>query len=202
MITDPLELSRRFEAMAQAFESRKAESERKVAARFVDRVDARIKAAVGPDRVLSGTTRTTGRKRSNRGGKAAGRIQAYAKAEKAGTLVAVRGPLQLAENDVAKHVVVSQYVKGAGYTRVNAKGKTVKGRSTRESRQASVLFGLGAAGGGRRAVLHWGNNYARYTFASSKGRHPWRDGVAEASKEIPSVHAQVQLEAIASAVKG
>lgn len=194
----PAELGRKFVSLARSVEQRQQRATAAGAAIIEREVRGRVRSATGGDLILSGTNRTTGSKRSAKPG--AKRIDVRAERSKAstGTVVRMIGPAQLVENDVAKHIVTSRYVKGAGYTRVNAKGKTVKGRTTRQSRQASVAFGLGAAGGGRRAVLHWGNNWARYTTASSKGRHPWRDGVAvsrqKASRAVVAEEAKAIVE--------
>ena len=125
-------------------------------------------AATGGDLMLSGLNRGGPSKKVGVNYKLETRgagVQAFVKAT---------GPVPLIENDVAKHYVVSKYAKGA--QRISATtGKKL--RSTRQSRIASVAFGAGAGGGDRRAVLHWGDNFARYTVASSKGRHPWERGI-------------------------
>lgn len=163
--------------------------------------EKRIREASGGDGVLSGMMRATGT-RSTRKPKPMGTFhrveprpggfQAYVRAT---------GPVHLVEHDVARHIVVSRWAKGAGYTRTTKAGKTVQGRSTRESRVASVAFGLGAAGGGRRAVLHWGSVFARYSYASSKGRQPWKRGVDEARPRLGEIQAAAQRAAIRSALR-
>ena len=139
-----------------------------------------IGAATGGDGRISGGRPATGAKRKKigpvlpDGGK---RIHVrYNKHEIAGgatAMVYAKGPLQLVENDVDPHVVVSRHSGVASSITLNAKGKRVKTRNSIANRRAQVLAGNGAAGGGRRAVLHWGSNYARWTMASSKGRQPW-----------------------------
>jgi hypothetical protein len=202
--TDPAVIAERFQRAAKLVEAAGPVSVRTVAGIVEKSVDAKLVAALGADRILSGTTRTTGTKKAT-GKSKKGRIAVTAKPLNGGPsaqiLIGLTGPAQLIENDVKKHIVVSKWVKGAAYTKVNAKGKTVKGRATRQSRIASVAFGLGAAGGGRRAVLHWGGNiFARYTTASSKGKHPWRDGVAQSQSQVLAAHAQVQRQALRSVI--
>jgi hypothetical protein len=157
---------------------------------------------------LSGTSRTTGGKRKLIGpvlpsaGRKIGVRTKTTTSSKTSVLVSATGPLQLVENDVAPHIVVSRHAKGAGFERVNAKGRKVKGRNTIQSRQASVLFGLGAGGGDRRAVLHWGGNiYARYVIASSRGRHPWRASVNEVTPKVAEIHGKATVEVLESALR-
>lgn len=190
-----LELGRKFDSLSREIEQRQVESARN-GARVIEReVTGKLRAATGGDFALSGMNRSatltkSGKERSK--GRMAVRVRP-ARGETGAFLVAATGPVPLVENDVAKHIVVSRFAKGAGFTRTTKTGRTVKGRSSRQSRIASVAFGLGAEGGGRRAVLHWGgSNYARYTTASSKGRHPWRNGVREsrdrAAKAMRGTH--------------
>lgn len=193
------DLSLKFDRLGKGIEKRQKEAARAGAVVIDREVTRRLKAATGGDLVLSGMTRTTGGKRS--GSKRPMRVKIGPARQSDGVFVSITGPAQLVENDVAKHIVVSRHAKGAGYTKVNAKGNTVKGRATRQSRQASVAFGLGAAGGGRRAVLHWGNNWARYTTASSKGRHPWRNGVRAARPKAAREMARVESGALTEVFK-
>lgn len=181
-----LELGRKFDTLSREIEYRQAEAQRN-AAKVVQRsVMTRLRAATGGDLMLSGMNATKAPTRSGKP-RAKGKMGVRIAPERGGggLLVAATGPVQLVESDVQKHIVTSRYSKGAGYTRTTKAGRVVKGRSTRESRAASVALGLGATGGGRRAVLHWGGNYARWTVASSKGREPWRKGVDAAS--VPAV---------------
>lgn len=174
-----LELGRKFDSLSREIEQRQVESARDGARIIEQAVNGRLRAATGGDFALSGINRSatltkSGKERSK--GRMGVKVRP-ARGETGAFLVAATGPVQLVENDVQKHIVVSRYAKGASFTRTTKAGRTVKGRSSRQSRIASVAFGLGAGGGDRRAVLHWGgNNYARYTTASSKGRHPWRNG--------------------------
>jgi len=65
-----------------------------------------------------------------------------------------------------------------------------------------VALGLGAAGGGRRAVLNLGGGvFRRWTIASSKGREPWRQGVKEATPQLAAIQTRVQRAAIGSALR-
>lgn len=194
-----LELGRKFDSLSREIEQRQVESAR-TGARIIEReVTGKLRSATGGDFALSGMNRTsaptkTGKARSK--GKMSVRVRP-ARGETGAFLVAATGPVQLVENDVAKHIVVSRYAKGAGFTRTTKAGKTVAGRSSRQSRVASVAFGLGAAGGGRRAVLHWGgNNYARYTTASSKGRHPWRNGVRASRDRAAAAMTKTHVAAV------
>lgn len=195
------QLVRRLEAIGPAMEA----AQRTVAQRSGELVRAsterNIMAATGGDGVLSGMTRTTGG-RSKRPPRP---IRVRSRVERRGTgwqaFVKASGPMPLIERDVDRHIVVSRHAQGATYTRTTKTGKTRTGRSTRQSRVASVAFGLGAAGGGRRAVLHWGDNYARYTFASSKGRHPWRRGVDQAAPQFGQIQAEAQRAAIRQALR-
>lgn len=173
-----LELARKFDALSHGVKQQQKIAER-AGGRVIEKAVApRIKAATGGDGKLSGM------------GPKARRITVVTRSTGAGALVKVNGPAQLIENDVDKHYVVSKYAKGA--QRVGANGRKL--RSTRRSRIASVAFGQGAAGGGRRAVLNLGNGqFRRWTVAYSKGRHPWRHGVrasrARAVQEMRKVEA-------------
>lgn len=185
-------------ALATAIEGRSSESVERSAFAIKKRVAKRVAAATGGDSILSGTTVGKNGKINTRGKKIGVRYRLSKGKAKPSAIVGMTGPADLVENDQARHIVTSRYAKGAGYQRLTKTGRTVKGRSTKESRAASVLFGLGAEGGGRRAVLHWGGIYARYTEAESKGRHPWKDGVKEATGDIPKIHAEVNRAAIKS----
>lgn len=162
-------------------------------------VDTRVLARTGSDRVLSGMTRSSKRRRKGRP------IRIVTKPRLSGpkpsVLVSAKGPMPLIENDIAPHTVVSQWVTGPARLRRNAKGKLVESRrkSSKASRIAAVELGLGAAGGGRRAVMHWGNVWTRYVSASSKGTQPWRKGVDEVKPKIGLIHGQAQRSAIARA---
>lgn len=157
-----LELAQKFDDLARGVEKRQKDAER-AGGRVIERaVGIRVRAATGGDGKLSGM------------GPKGRRITVATRSTSAGALVKLNGPAQLIENDVDKHYVVSKYAKGA--QRIGANGRKL--RATRRSRIASVAFGQGAAGGGRRAVLNLGNGqFRRWTVAYSKGRHPWRDGV-------------------------
>lgn len=161
------ELARKFDALSTGVRQQQRAAE-KAGGTVIERAVApRVRAATGGDGKLSGM------------GPKARRIGVRATSLSAGTVVRMTGPAQLVESDVPKHYVVSKYATGA--QRVSASGRKL--RSTRRSRIGSVAFGQGAAGGGRRAVLNLGGGkYLRWTVAYSKGRHPWRDGVA-ASRE-------------------
>lgn len=173
------------------------------AAKETKRVTVELMAkATGGDLALSGTTRTTGPKRSTRSTPATkGKIGVNYKVERrpAGdqALVRATGPAQLVENDVKRHVVVSRYAKAS--ERVNyigRKGNVLAGRSSRQARNVAVMAGIGTTGD-RRAVLRWGGtNYARWTTASSKGRHPWRNGIAQMRPRIPGIVATANRKAI------
>lgn len=156
------ELALKFNTLAKGVKQQERTAER-AGGRIVERaVSPRLRAATGGDMKLSGM------------GPKARRMSVSTRSTQAGALVKVNGPAQLVENDVAKHYVVSKYAKGA--QRVGSNGRKL--RATRRSRIASVAFGQGAAGGGRRAVLNLGGGqFRRWTVAYSKGRHPWRDGV-------------------------
>ena len=194
------EMAGRLDRYAKGIEARQKEAAR-AGARVVEReVNGRLRRATGGDGVLSGTTRTTGGRRQSQGRRMRV-LTRPARSNPDGQFVSITGPAHLVENDVKRHVVVSRHAKGAGYTKVNARGRSVRGRSTRESRQASVLFGLGAGGGGRRAVLHWGDNYRRFTFAESKGRHPWRDGVRAARPKAVRAMRDVESRALLEAFR-
>lgn len=193
------ELGAKFSTLARNLESVQKGAARSGARVIEQAVQREMRAATGGDLVLSGMTRTTGPKRSNSGG--IKKIGVKVRPMRDGVLVAATGPAQLVENDVKPHIVTSRHAKGAAYTRTTKAGKTVKGRSTRESRQASALFGLGVTGGGRRAVLHWGNNFARFTRSSSKGRHPWRNGVRQSRDRAVGVMRLEEVKQIARTFK-
>lgn len=179
--SSPLELARKFEMLSQDMDRRRDEGIRNAAKVVEHSVLRRMASATGGDMVLSGMTRTTGTRRGGSRGKVGVKTKVDTFGGNMSATVRATGPAHLVESDVKRHPVVSRYAKGAAYTRTTKSGRVVRGRSSRQSRSASVLFGLGAAGGGRRAVLHWGgNNYARYVFAESKGRHPWAKGVSAA----------------------
>jgi len=166
-----VDLSRKFDKLSREIDARQKQASRNGAAVIEREVRQKMRAATGGDLVLSGLGQS-------KGGKSRGKLgvkTAPARAVPDATIVFATGPAHLAENDVDKHYVVSKYAKGAQRISQTTGRKL---RATRQSRIASVAFGQGAAGGGRRAVLHWGgNNYARFVVASSKGRHPWRNGV-------------------------
>lgn len=167
--TSALELSRKFARLADGIERSTTPAERAGAAIIEREVRGKVRAATGGDFALSGMQRKGATSTRGRIG-----VRSEPARGREGRIVRMTGPAQLVENDVDKHYVVSRYAKGA--QRIGANGRRL--RSTRQSRIASVAFGQGAAGGGRRAVLNLGNGkYLRWTVAYSKGRHPWRDGV-------------------------
>mgnify|MGYP000063580176 CR=1 FL=1 len=183
------DLGRVFERLQQEVEQAAHETPVRIADQFVRKANARISRATGGDQKLSGTARVTGvRRRSSSPMDMAGRkVEVVSRKLDAGSvLLESRGPIKLVEGDVKKHIVTSRHATGDTGRRVNAAGKSVKIRNSIANRQASVMAGV-ALGGGRRAVLHWGNNYARYVRASSKGRHPWantRDEMEQAQRAI------------------
>lgn len=195
-------LQRRLHGMATAMEQAQRTTAANAGELIRSETDKRIKAAAGGDGVLSGMTRTTGGRSKAKPRPMGARVRVRKGSMGWEALVRATGPVHLVERDVAPHVVTSRHAKGAEFTRQSKAGRTVKGRSTRESRQASVLFGLGLEGGGRRAVLHWGgSNYARWTVASSKGRQPWAKGVDAARPRLGEIQAQAQRAAIRSALR-
>lgn len=155
--------------------------------------------ATGGDLVLSGTTRTTGPKRTTKAG-TKGKIGVRYKLEQRTTgaqaFVAATGPAQLVENDVKKHPVVSRYARTAeGVQYVTKKGAVRSSRANRQVRGIAVMAGI-ATTGDRRAVLHWGSRYARYTVASSKGRHPWKRGMETMRPRVPQIVARANRQAL------
>lgn len=172
-----LELAMKFDQLSREVEKRQRLAERAAAVPINRAVTRNLRAATGGDMRLSGM------------GRKARPMRVATRSVTSGTLVKVNGPAQLVENDVDKHYVVSKYAEGAA--RISATtGRRL--RATRRSRVASVAFGAGAAGGGRRAVLNLGGGrYLRWTVAYSKGRHPWRDGVrASRSKAVQAMRAE------------
>jgi len=199
-MTTTQQLDTLFSNMVEAIETRQKVAVERVAANTKKHLERELSAASGGNMALSGFSRTTGGRRKVAGplqpgvGKKIG-VGYKTFPDGRGALISGRGPIPLVEHDIPKHVVVSRHARGAGFTRTNAKGKQVKGRNSIGSRNASVLFGLGAAGGGRRAVLHWGGNiFARYTFASSKGRQPWAKGSRAAGGEVARIFQQSEME--------
>lgn len=154
--------------------------------------------ATGGDLVLSGMTRTTGPKRStsaNRG-KVGVRYKVEQRTAGAQAFVSATGPAHLVENDVKKHPVVSRYARTSEGVQYVTKGGAVrKSRTNRQVRGIAVMAGI-ATTGDRRAVLHWGNRYARYTVASSKGRHPWERGMDAMRPRVPQIVAQANRRAL------
>lgn len=185
-----LELSRKFQRLADGIDQSTKPAERAGAQVIEREVRGRVRSATGGDFALSGMQRSGAKSTRGRIG-----VRSEPARGREGRIVRMTGPAQLVENDVDKHYVVSKYAKGA--QRIGASGRRL--RSTRQSRIASVAFGAGAAGGGRRAVLNLGNGrYLRWTVAYSKGRHPWRDGVrsshGRAVQEMRRVERQQLLE--------
>lgn len=172
-----------------------------VAAKETKRVTLGLMAqATGGDLILSGTTRTTGPKRTAAKSTAKGKIGVRYKVEQRATgaqaFVAATGPAQLVENDVKKHPVVSRYARTSeGVQYVTKKGAVRSSRANRQVRGIAVMAGI-ATTGDRRAVLHWGNRYARYTVASSKGRHPWERGMTAMRPRVPQIVAQANRRAL------
>lgn len=167
-------------------------------------VERRIESTIGSDRILSGTTRNSwgkGRKPKP----IVVKVHATRRnlnSENPTLLVSAKGPLHLREHDIAPHTVVSHWITGPARLRRNKKGKLVESRRKigKAQRTAAVEMGLSASGGGRRAVLHWGNVYARYTSAHSKGTHMWRSGVKDATPQLAAIHARTQRAALMHAV--
>lgn len=156
--------------------------------------------ATGGDLILSGTTRTTGPKRTTKATGTKGKIGVRYKIEQrpagAQAFVAATGPAQLVENDVKKHPVVSRYAKASERVQYVTRGGSVRtSRANRQVRGIAVMAGI-ATTGDRRAVLHWGNRYARYTVASSKGRHPWERGMTAMRPRVPQIVAQANRRAL------
>ena len=180
------ELAGKFDKLARDVDKRKRTAERVGGTVIEQSVAPRLRAATGGDGKLSGM------------GPKARQITVRTRSTPAGALVRVVGPAQLVENDVPKHYVVSKYATGA--QRIGANGRRL--RSTRRSRIASVAFGQGAAGGGRRAVLNLGGGqFRRWTVAYSKGRHPWRDGVAASRQRAVQAMRAEEAKAITQVFK-
>lgn len=170
-----VDLSRKFDALARGIEQRQTTAARAGAAVIGRQVTSNLRAATGGDMMLSGMSRTTTARKGARGGAKKMGVRVFP-ARDDGVIVKATGPVQLVENDVPPHFVVSRHAKGA--QRLGTNGRRL--RATRQSRIASVAFGEGAAGGGRRAVLRLSDGrFRRFTIASSKGRHPWRNGVRQ-----------------------
>lgn len=203
-MADAASIARKFVALADGVEKQQHSSVDAVALHTTKILRSRIAAASGGDNVLSGTTRTT-RRQKRKGNESKGKKLGvgYDLAPSGRqALIAARGPLPLIEVDQAPHVVVSRWATGAEYQRHTKAGRVIAGKSTIGSRQASVLTGNGAAGGGRRAVLNQGGGvFRRWTISSSKGKHPWEFGIKEASPAVGRIHAKATHETIAAALR-
>lgn len=137
-------------------------------------VNARVARATGGDMVLSGMGRTAK-------GRARGRIRAAAKIRNGEAFVYMQGAAPLVENDVEPHYV---FPKGA---RAGGRRGRVKSYADRTGKRRSFNIASAYAGAvGPESVnvgphrLKFGGNYVPWVLASSKGRHPWRDGTKEA----------------------
>lgn len=190
-----LDMSRKFDALAREVETRQKQASRNGAAVIEREVRQRLRGATGGDLVLSGLG-------TSKAGKARGKLgvrTAPARSVPDASVVFATGPAHLVESDVDKHYIVSKYAKGA--QRISqTTGRRL--RATRQSRIASVAFGAGAAGGGRRAVLNFGNGqYRRWSVAYSKGRHPWRNGVRASQQRAIVAMRKHELGAVTKVFK-
>ena len=212
MITDPKALADKLRAAAGSMEAAQAATVKQVAEQSKATILANIRSATGGDQLLSGAKRPapgprkSGKKRTPREKKIGVSYRVRDGVNGPTALVRATGPLQLVENDVKPHFVVSRFAVANAYSQVittgKRAGKTRKGRNTREARIASVAFGLGSVGGGRRAVLNLGGGtYRRWTTSHSQGRHPWRRGVEEVTPTVIGIHADNQRKALLAALK-
>jgi len=200
----PDQLFRRIEALPTVMAAAQRQVAEEAGRLIVSTTERRIMDATGGDGVLSGMTRTTkGRRSTPRPMGASSKIEPSPTGARA--FVRARGAVHLVEHDIARHVVVSRWAQGDESTRedrVLKSGAIRKGRATNKSRIASVEAGLGARGGGRRAVLNLGGGtYRRWTTASSKGRQPWKRGVDDARPQLAEIQARAQRAAIRSALR-
>jgi hypothetical protein len=205
-ITDPAVLADKIRRAATAMEAIQAITVKEIAQAGKDAIQPKINTATGGNRMLSGTQRTkTNRKGVTKSTREKTISVSYRIRDGVAgptALLRATGPLQLVENDVKRHVVVSSFARAAGYettilTGKNA-GKTRAGRNTRDARIASVLTGAGTSGT-RRAVLNFGDGtYRRWTTSHSTGRHPWKRGVDEMGPNVLDIHARNQRKALLS----
>lgn len=191
------QLGQKVQRTAKRIESANKAAVNVAAGEMKQTITGLMAGASGGDLVLSGMTRTTGPKRSNRGGikKLGVRYRVESRARGPQAYLRATGPAHLVEDDQPKHPVVSRYAKaGSSVSYLGKKGKRINSRSSRQARGIAVRLGE-ATTGDRRAVLHWGNNYARWTVASSKGRHPWKHGVAASAPKARATMRQAARQA-------
>lgn len=206
-----IELSRKFNQLATEVERRQAAASRAGATVIVKSVKPRVLAATGGDLVLSGTTRTTGKrvKRSGLAKKIDVRLKNEIRGGSPQSFVYMTGPAQLVENDVQPHFVYSRHARAEGISRISrsyvvtdltgAPVRNSRGRAKRvrvDTRAAAKMFG-GHILADRRAVLNIGNGeYRKFTVAKSLGRQPWRKGVDESRSAAIAVMRRTESGAI------
>lgn len=148
-------------------------------------INANISAATGGDMRLSGTA-GSGTKRASGNvvsSKGAPQLGAVYRTSGESAIVRAFGPVQLVEGDTKPHTIGSRYA-GVGKTR---------------AARLADLADFGASRGGRRAVLRWGGNFAKYVKTpGTTGKHPWEHGVKEAEPVIKKIMGDEQDAAMRS----
>jgi hypothetical protein len=119
-----------------------------------------------------------------------------------GATVGATGPAQFIESDMPAHAVASKYAPrsfSAGARR-QLKAAGVDKGLTRMARSMAAANSVSASGWGPRAVLHFGDRYARYVTKTggSTGRHPYAIGLTRGAELAPQIIAKAQNKAARS----
>lgn len=204
VLTTTAQIDEKLRQAATAMEQAELLAVKAISQLVKDEGTRQLRRATGGDLVLSGTGRSTigrdSKARKSKEKKLSIGYNVRPGARGPSSLLGVRGPMPLVENDQDRHIVTSRFARAANFqttvlTGKNA-GKTRKARNTIDSRTATVLFG-GQLGGDRRAVLNFGNGtYRRWTTAKSKGRRPWQKTLDEIRPKVAGVLASEERKAL------
>lgn len=191
------QFSRKLNRYATKLELNDRDAMREAGDRTVKLLNVQARMATGGDQLLSGY---------RAGGKAKpAPLKAVSRVEKRKwgyqAYVRARGPWQLVENDVKRHMVTSKRtVAPAAFRGRDKRGR--QRRNSKASRERAVLGGATLLGPGKLKWQEGGKDrFAQFTIAESKGRQPWQKGVAAAKPITTRMFVQRQRRTIRESFK-
>jgi hypothetical protein len=110
-------------------------------------------------------------------------------------LVQAIGPWQIVEEDIKPHTILPHSVG-------RAKGRSKVARRQAKQDLYNALFGgVGGFAGQRPLKTPYGPRF-RVNHPGTRGKHPWRDGVAAAQRSVPKVMAAQVVADVESVLRG